>query len=141
MSRKPEQQMWVALRPYMVHLHPVRIESHMRAGVADVNYTHGWMELKQLASWPKRAKTSVKVDHFTEEQRNFLTARCRAGGRAYLMLRVNLVDWLLFNGAQASNLIGGAGRPGVCRESLCQAALRHWHGVPRRDDLTRVICP
>jgi hypothetical protein len=144
MSRKPEQQMWAALRPYMTGLDPVRIESPMRSGIPDVNYSHGWIELKQLAGWPRLTGTPVAISHFTVEQRAFLTKRVLAGGRAYLMLRVGLDDWLLFNGARAAELIGGPAKLGLPRgvpaEELKRQALRHWQGVPRRDDLQRVLC-
>lgn len=137
----PEQETWRQLRPLMLHLDPHRIESHMHGGVPDVNYVAGWVELKQIADWPKRASTPVSHKRFEEEQRGWLTRRCAAGGRAFLMLHVRApMQWLLFNGAVAAQVIGGPGVTGLCREGLAERAIAIWSPLPKRDHLTRLLC-
>ena len=62
-------------------LHAIPVENPVACpGTPDVNYVEGWIELKNLRSWPKRAATIVRIEHFTEQQRRFLRRRCDYGG-------------------------------------------------------------
>lgn len=83
-----------------------------RKGVADVNYillkVEGWVELKFLPEWPKKAVTPVTFPHFEYEQVRWHEARHAAGGRAGVLAQVGR-EYLFF-------------RPPVLR-SL-------WQGVP-----------
>lgn len=78
-------------------------------GTPDVNWLHGWIELKVLPRWPARANTVVKFDTFTPQQRIWLRRRWNAGGSAYLLARIGR-DHLLFNGADAADYVGVADR-------------------------------
>src|SRR3982751_6689369 len=104
-----EQQMWGVLRPILKEwgLDPWRIETPNKDGVPDVNYTHGWIELKNVEDWPKKAVSPLPCPHFTPQQRVWLLKRWLAGGICFLLLRVRkLSHWLLFDGNVAGQVIG-----------------------------------
>lgn len=79
----------------------VRIENSVRAGTPDVYFTMkdngrmGWMELKYEPHWPAKDKTPLKINHFTPEQRLFLTIHGRIGANIWLFLQVNQDYFLL----------------------------------------------
>ena len=90
-------------------LHAVAIENMTSAGVPDVNCTLGWIELKWLRSWPVKDYTRVRIDHFTDVQREWLKKRRKRGGGAWLLLQCKR-EWMLFDGKIAADHIGGANR-------------------------------
>ncbi len=83
-------------------------EDALQSGIPDLSYSggghHGWIELKWLEAWPKRADTIVRVPHYTKEQKHFLLSRGRAGGRCWLLLRVGR-EHLLFD-HEAAQYVG-----------------------------------
>jgi hypothetical protein len=97
--------MWSHLRKKMApHWQADRHEDKLNLGVADVSFAmngcwHGWMELKHIHEWPKRASTVVRIDHFTHEQRLWLRLKGEAAGNTWLLLNVGDArgEWLLFN--------------------------------------------
>jgi hypothetical protein len=91
--------MWDALRPRLVDLSldPVRVENMVERGTPDVNYTHGWIELKYLEAWPARETTKVALPKLEVWQVAWLMRRWGAGSLAWLMLRVE-DQLLLFSG-------------------------------------------
>ena len=91
----------------------VRVENPAYPGTPDVNYyfagvdVEGWVELKALPKWPKRASTPVRVDHFTQQQRVWLLRRAAAGGRVYVLLRVDEdCTYILLDGVTAARHLG-----------------------------------
>lgn len=121
--------MWDQLRPQLDEVDPIRVENTVRSGTPDVNYADGWIELKFAATWPKREATPLRLDHFTPQQRNWLRRRWLAGGRAFLFLKVGR-EWLLFDGLTAASKVGR-----VPRAELIAVALRHWQGLPKKEEL------
>lgn len=111
-----ESSMWRSVRPVLVdaNLDPHRIENAALCGTPDVNYLHGWVELKFKKEWPKRKTTPVRIPHFTQQQRNFLMKRHNLGGKAFLLLRVE-DEWLLFDGLTAAYAVGHVGRDDLIR--------------------------
>lgn len=89
-----EAQFWRSVvRPHLLPYGAlVRIENVLEEGTPDVNYTlngvGGWIELKDLAGWPARADTVVRVPHYTPEQRRWHEKWCAARGRCFLLARV-----------------------------------------------------
>ena len=75
-----------------------RIENNVSSGTPDVNYCiegkEGWIELKHAKEWPKRGGP-LKLRHFTSEQRLWIRTRQKAGGNAYVLLKVEK-DYFLF---------------------------------------------
>jgi hypothetical protein len=59
----------------------------------------GWLELKHLGRWPKRADTPVRVSSLTLEQVVWLEEWGRVGGSTYLLLQVASCYLLLKPGA------------------------------------------
>lgn len=83
-----------------------RHEDRHSLGIPDVSYStdhHGWIELKYLPAAPKRPTTIMKVDHFTAEQRNWLTKHGRRGGHCFILLQVGAC-YLLFSWADARKI-------------------------------------
>jgi hypothetical protein len=127
-SKDPEQLMWDAVRPTLVSagLHPCRVENACETGMPDVNYSHGWIELKCLKEWPKRAKTLVAIDHYTKEQRAWAMRRETCGGRVYLLLKVGASHYILLRGRHAAIWVGK-----MNKEELLKSAIAHWEdGIP-----------
>jgi hypothetical protein len=89
-----------ALRP----LDPVRVENLVHPGTPDINFNHGWIELKEVVAWPSKP-WHLRIPHFTIQQKIWLRRRVKHGGRAYLLLKV-ASEWLLFSGERAADLIG-----------------------------------
>ena len=128
--------MWDALRPILRKLDPVRIESpRTGSGTPDVNYTHGWIELKYMPKWPPRGGP-LRVRHFTKEQRAWHLRRRRAGGRSFVLLKVGATEWLLFDGAVAAVLLGGAER-----ERLYEVCVCRWTRLPKREEMCTWLLP
>lgn len=125
--------MWDSLRPLIASLDPVRIESPITSGIPDVNYKEGWVELKYADRWPPR-KGPLRVDHFTKEQRAFLVRRRRAGGRAFLLLKVGRDEWLLFDGLLAAAYLGKS-----TREELYQITVARWTRRPKPEEICRCL--
>lgn len=99
---KPEQRLWGIIKNGMSgEWHAQRHEDKYCVGIPDVSYglrgVHGWLELKYLARWPQKATTTVKLDHFTKQQRLWLRTRGRMAGSCFLFLQVEsdfaLVPW------------------------------------------------
>lgn len=122
---------------YLKPLHAVPVENPIIPGTPDVNYIGGWIELKWLRRWPKLISSTVKIDHFTPQQRHWLRKRWEMGGSAWLLLQVRL-EWLLFSGVDAANYVGLVPRPdlyefarvrwtrGLDRKELIQCLTMNW---------------
>lgn len=126
-----EAAMWESLRPVIKILDPVRIESPMSSGVPDVNYIQGWVELKYAKRWPPRGGP-LRIDHFTHEQRNWLTRRRLAGGRAWLLLKVGRSEWLLFDGLVAARYLGH-----VPQAELYEHSIARWSRLPKEEEICK----
>lgn len=96
-----ESNLWSYLRVGMGPLWEAqRHEDKLTSGIPDVSYSithHGWIELKYLPDKPKRDNSILKIDHYTPEQRNWLTLHGARGGLCFLMLQVDktymIFDW------------------------------------------------
>lgn len=107
-----EAAVWETLRAALVQSpkdDAIRVENPAHPGTPDVSWCmngiEGWLELKHLPHWPKRADTIVRIDHFTPQQRVWLRRRHLAGGRVHLLLKAE-AEWLLFTGIVAANHVG-----------------------------------
>jgi len=54
------------------------VENPACPGTPDVQFIGGWLELKFLEAWPKREETTVRIEHFTPQQRVWLLRRYMA---------------------------------------------------------------
>jgi hypothetical protein len=115
-----EKALWRALRPHLnvEHWHAIRVENPALPGTPDVNYVghgvEGWIELKQIASWPKDKRDLVRIPHYRPEQKEWLSTRFAKGGRCYMLLQAGR-RWLLLSGRYA-RVIGQA--PAALLESF-----------------------
>ena len=112
-------------------------EDALQAGVPDLSYSgggvNGWVELKYAEAWPARARTPLRLPHYTAEQRHFLLTRGRAGGRCWLLLRVGR-EHLLFDHERAQHV-------GEMERLLLVACAKLHHGGGRLEFelLTRLL--
>lgn len=113
-----------ALKP----LDAISVENPAYPGTPDVNYKEGWIELKWLRYWPDAEV--VRIDHFTPQQRVWLTRRWVKGGAAFLLLQVKM-DWLLFDGKTAGEYVGRVGQ-----QELRDIAMRTWMKYKPRELLS-----
>ncbi|QYW02153.1 hypothetical protein CPT_Sonora_050 [Stenotrophomonas phage Sonora] len=128
-----EAAMWDALRPLLRGLDPVRIESPISPGIPDVNWTCGWIELKYAPRWPPRGGP-LRIDHFTTEQRGWLTKRRHSGGNAKLLLKVGESEWLLFDGTVAAVFLGKEPK-----DRLYELSLARWTRKPKLKELQECL--
>lgn len=95
-------------------------EDLLNAGVPDLSYSgngvNGFIELKWLEAWPKREDTTVRIPHYTKEQKHFLLTRGRAGGRCWLLLRVGR-EHLLFD-HESAQYVGELHRAETCARTV-----------------------
>ena len=120
-----------------LHTDPQAVENPANPGCPDVECLRGWIELKYTPSWPKQADTTVTIEHYTTQQRNFLRRRWNAHGGAWLLLRVGsrgTVENLLFDGPTAWEFVGR-----VPRGRLIDLAILHTYGRVSSDDLDRTL--
>lgn len=86
-------------------LNAIAVENPCLPGTPDVNYVEGWIELKWLRNWPKRADTIVQLDHYTAQQRIWALRRRKAGGQCWFLLQCGR-EWILMDGAVAAMYAG-----------------------------------
>lgn len=85
-------------------LHARAVENIVDVGAPDVDLAAGQIELKWAREWPARESTPLRLDHYTDVQRQWLMDRWNAGGGAWLLLQVK-TWWLLFD-APAAQKVG-----------------------------------
>lgn len=117
-------------------LDPVPIENMLcgktGVGTPDVNIIPGWVELKWLPSYPKRETTPVRIDHYTDQQREWLLRRVKMGGGAWLSLKVRS-NWYVFDADGAQDV----GR--LTRAELEETAIAFFPKKPTAEELCRVF--
>lgn len=132
--------MWASLKKAMgSRWHAQRHEDVLAQGIPDVSYgasgVQGWIELKCLEAWPVRPDTVVKIDHLTQEQRAWLYLRGKAGGRTWLLLRVESTNtWLLFDHVRAWGMVGR-----LKQADLRGVATKVWEPGIDADELARAV--
>lgn len=119
------QEVIVVLKP----VDPISVENPAYPGTPDINYVNGWIELKQKAKWPSRARTIVRIEHFTQQQRVWLRRRSMLGGRCHVLLKVGQ-DWLLIEGGVAAKRLGY-----TTKNELIRMAEKVWLGGLNRTEL------
>lgn len=92
-----------AVKAALVGWDPQPVENRVGSGMPDLNYIHGWIELKYMRHWPKGADVNpVRFTHpLLVPQRVWINRRLRCGGRVHVLVKVSH-DWLLFTGAWAA---------------------------------------
>jgi hypothetical protein len=104
------------------------VENPAYPGTPDIQFIDGWIECKYLEDWPKREETTVRIEHFTPQQRVWLLRRFMASvnlripdPRCWLVLYVaKTKDWLMFDGQTAARQVA---KDGVNKAKLFELAL------------------
>jgi len=101
-------------------LDAVAIESHMRAGIPDVECMVGWIECKYLPKWVRGCDTKpVKLKHpLMKAQGVFANRRTRLGGISLVCIKVGPREWFFFDGLEARHKIGNMTRPEMHEEAI-----------------------
>lgn len=109
-------------------LNAMAVENPCLPGTPDVNYVEGWIELKWLRSWPKQAKTIVRLPHYTQQQRVWAFRRRRMGGQAWFLLQCRR-EWILLDAATAALIVNHA-----TKQELIENAVAYFStGLPAQD--------
>ncbi len=104
------------------------VENPACPGTPDIQFIDGWIECKYLEDWPKREETTVRIEHFSPQQRVWLLRRSIACSRlqtergiGWLVLYVAKTrEHLLFEGEDAARHLA---KDGVARNDLYELAL------------------
>lgn len=104
------------------------VENPACPGTPDIQFIDGWIECKYLEDWPRHEETTVRIPHFSPQQRVWLLrryeARLKRGtdhGQAFLILYVAKTrEHLLFDGHTAARFVA---KDGVHRTRLYGWAL------------------
>ena len=104
---------------YLKPLRGFAVENVVLDGTPDICCTLGWIELKYLDDWPKRANTGVDFG-IRPAQVIWHHGWRKAGGRSFFLCQVAR-EYMLFGGYDGSFL---AAKP--TKEALISAALQHW---------------
>jgi len=94
------------------------VENPAYPGTPDIQYIGGWIECKYLEDWPVKEATTIRIPHFSPQQRVWLRRRAYAldklgisDGRAWLVLYVAKTrEWLLFDADTACNYVAKPGK-------------------------------
>lgn len=112
------------------------VENPCLPGTPDVAHVGGWIELKWLPGWPKRADSPVRLEHYTQQQRVFHQMWWARGGMVHLLLQVRST-WLLFDGPTAARIVGN-----VPRAVLEEHALEVWSSeAEMRRNIPKALSP
>lgn len=114
-------------------LDAISVENSAYPGTPDVNYMEGWIELKWLRNWPTGSDTPVTIDHFTPQQRVWLTRRWMAGGRSFLLLSCKK-EWFLFPGDIAAKYVGRC-----TYQTLVDTAIGYWDNGIKQEQLLPLL--
>lgn len=135
-----EARFWAYLRKGMRgRWHAQRHEDRLSAGVPDVSYAlngvDGWIELKALDRWPKRAGTRV-TSGLTLIQGRWLVDRAQKGnGQCFIFLKVGR-DYLLWRWIDA-HILAPTAR--VNQAALKALAMKKWENRIDFDELAEVL--
>lgn len=72
-------------------------------------WASSWIELKHADSWPARATTPLRFNHFSSGQANWLRDWCNPGCKTCVLARVEN-DYFLISGVKAKELHQGMRR-------------------------------
>ena len=114
--------------------HPVIIEDALgKAGIPDISIANGWIEAKNLKSYPKRASTPVRLKHpYTDKQKEWAQLRTAAGGKVWLVVKV-ANDWYIFlppNSYEVGELT---------KDEMKQKAVAWFHFEPPQAELLKIF--
>tara|TARA_R110000744_G_scaffold352095_3_gene458138 strand:+ start:3271 stop:3690 length:420 start_codon:yes stop_codon:yes gene_type:complete len=113
-------------------------EDQYSEGIPDVSFgadgVNGWIELKQIAYWPKRESTLVKPAKYTPEQVNWLRKRNRMGGHCYVLIKVGSSHYFLFGADAARKLANG-----VHKNFYFDDSIHWWSGSIDPAELIQLI--
>lgn len=99
-----EKHLNLKIRDLLKGLYPQRIENICAAGTPDIECCGTWIESKFIATTPRHT-TTVKLSHFTTEQRLWHRLRRAIGDVSYVALLMGN-SYYLFNGNEAALHLG-----------------------------------
>lgn len=129
-----EKDVTRALCRLLKSLDPIRIENALTTpGIGDINISSGWIEAKNLKSYPKRESTPVRLHHpYTDDQKRWAQKRTAAGGKVWLVVKV-ANDWYIFLPPE-SYLVGE-----LTKDEMKQKAVAWFHFEPPQAELLKIF--
>lgn len=129
-----EKDVTRALCRLLAPLHAVRLEDALgKAGIPDINICTGWLEAKNLKSYPVRETTPVRLKHpYTDDQKAWAAKRTAAGGKVWLVVKV-ANDWFIFLPPE-SYLVGE-----LTKVEMKEKALAWFHFEPPQEELLKIF--
>ena len=106
--RLPEQRLYDWLQRRIGHaVHATRVENRVKRDTPDLYLAfpgwHGWIEMKVVGDYPLRAKTPIRLGHWTTGQRYWAERHQSSGGRIALLVEFATTgDVFLFRGGDAA---------------------------------------
>jgi len=114
-----------------------RVENAFYKGMPDVNYLiegkEGWIELKYSKEYPKKETTSVRLHHFTKEQRIWHRDRLIKKGRTNILWQIEK-DYYLFCNENIA-LIGT-----LTRKQMGEKSDGFWSKKINFENMKRLLC-
>lgn len=114
--QKAEQNFWGNLREVLMTVPKTvleRVENGIGIGTGDVSGVMWgddfWAELKALPAAPAHEETVVRLPHYTQQQRQWIRNRGRAGGKVFLMLKIGIgpkAEHFVFHWTAAYHQVG-----------------------------------
>lgn len=105
--------------------HAIPVENIVASGMPDVNFCYQgqetWVEIKVIQR-PARETSLLRIDHFTDIQRQFIARRVSAGGRVCLLLVID-GQFVLFGGSRCL-LLGKKSYQWVLKNGLWKKNLK-----------------
>jgi len=114
-------------------LDAVAVENPIFPGTPDVNYLHGWVELKWIRSWPKNPETPVRLKRYTNSQKLWIRRRTLAGGKAFLLVQCKR-EWFLFKHPETMEI------DGTPRQNFYDKAYRIWRNGLNTEEVMEALC-
>lgn len=130
------------LKQYLVDIVGTRwdVQSHedrFSLGIPDLSYgargVNGWIELKQVRKWPKRAETNVDLSHFTSNQVNWLRRRGKKAGNCFVLIKVD-TEYFVFSFHTARFL-----RAGMTKKEFYERCILSWEKSVDPDQLIEIL--
>lgn len=131
------------LKKYLIRIMGTRwdVQSHedrFSLGIPDLSYAdrgvNGWIELKHVKEWPKRASTTVKWKRYTPEQVNWLNKRGKKGGSCWILVQVG-TEHFVFPFYEGRKL-----RAGMTEDEFHERCVQYWEEGIEPLELLDILC-
>lgn len=102
----------------------------------DITPINGWIELKQIESWPVLVtRTMARPKKYTVNQVNWLLKRGRFGGHCFVMVKIVATEeYFIFRYRMATEI-----KLGMLQSQYYERCLGYWKGSINPDELAYTL--